>query len=283
MADFAERRFTSQDGLSLYYRDYGDASSPRVPLLCLAGLTRNSKDFARVAARHAATRRVLCPDYRGRGRSAYDPDWRHYEPRVYLNDVLHLLALAGADRVVVLGTSLGGILATGLAVLRPTAVAGAVINDIGPEVAGGGIVRILDYIGADRPQPDWPSAVHALRRLLPTLSLTTEGEWLDFARATYREGDDGRLHFDWDVALAKPFAHQHGTMPDLWPLFRALRHVPVLAFRGGRSDVLSAETFQRMAHALPGLEAVTVAESGHTPTLSEPVAQAALDDFLARF
>jgi pimeloyl-ACP methyl ester carboxylesterase len=283
MGEYAERRFTSEDGLSLYYRDYGDPLSPRLPLLCLSGLTRNSADFARVARRHAGERRVLCPDYRGRGRSAYDPNWRNYEPRVYLNDILHLLAATGTHRAVVLGTSLGGILAMGLAVLRPTALAGVVLNDIGPDVAGDGLVRILDYIGADHPQPDWPTAVAFLRRLLPNLSLQSDADWLDFARATYREGDDGQLHFDWDVALAKPLAQQHGNVPDLWPIFRALAPLPVLALRGDRSDVLAAATFERMGREKPDLVRVTVPEQGHTPTFDEPAAKDALDAFLAQF
>lgn len=280
---FHERWITSQDGLKLYYRDYGNPLSARTPLLCLTGLTRNSADFADLAERHAGERRVLCPDYRGRGRSAYDANWRNYQPPVYLNDIAHLLAAAGTHRVIVLGTSLGGLLAMGLAVLRPTTVAAAVLNDIGPDVIGGGIARILDYIGVDHPQPDWASAAAYLRQLLPTLSIKTEEGWLKMARATYRAGPDGMLHFDWDVNLARPFAVATNAIPDLWPYFRALRRIPTLAFRGALSDVLSAETFERMALAKPDLERVTVADVGHAPNFNEPDAAAAVDAFIRRF
>lgn len=280
---YRERHLTAQDGLRLYYRDYGDPLSPRLPLLCLTGLTRNSADFADLAERHAAERRILCLDYRGRGRSGYDPNWRNYEPHTYLSDIAHLVAATDLHRAVVVGTSLGGILAMGLAVMRPTLLAGVVLNDIGPDVIAGGLTRILDYIGIDQPQPDWDSAVAALQKLLPTLSIRTEAGWLKMAQATYRAGPDGKLHFDWDLNLAKPLKAMRGPPPDLWPYFRALRAVPVLALRGALSDMLSAETFERMALAKPDLLRVTVPNSGHAPTLNEPEAAAAIDDFIRRF
>ncbi len=272
-----ERRTTTGDGLSLFFRDWGEAGG-RTPLLCLPGLTRNSADFDDLARRHAATRRVICPDYRGRGRSDYDSDWRRYQPLTYLKDLRQLLAAEGIARVAVVGTSLGGLLAMGLAAMAPKAVAAVVLNDVGPDLAADGIGRILDYIGRDRPQPDWPSAVAELRRLLPHLSLQGDDTWLRFAQATYREGADGILHFDWDVRLARALA-AGGAMPDLWPLFRGLT-VPVLAVRGGASDVLSAETFARMGRELPQLVRVTVPGCGHCPALDEPEVAPALDAFL---
>ena len=283
MAPFRERRLAAQDGLSLYYRDYGDPLSPRLPLICLTGLTRNSADFADLAGRHADERRILCLDYRGRGRSAYDSDWRNYDPRIYVSDIVHLLAANDVDRAVIVGTSMGGVLTMALAVVKPTALAAAVLNDIGPDVIPGGLVRIMGYIGTDQPQPDWPTAVRYLQKLLPTLSIRSDEGWLKMAKATFREGDDGLLHFDWDVKLAKPLLAQSGSVPDLWPFFSALRRVPTLVLRGALSDVLSPETFQRMALVKPDLERVTVPNSGHAPTLNEPEAAAAIDAFIRRF
>lgn len=283
MAAFRERHLLAQDGLRLYFRDYGDPQSPRAPLLCLTGIVRNSADFADLAERHAGERRVICPDYRGRGRSAYDSNWRNYDPFVYANDLAHLMAATGLERVVVVGTSLGAALAMGLAVLKPSLLAGIVLNDFGPEVAANGVTRILDYIGTDHPQPDWPSAVRHLKELLPTLSIRTDEGWLKLAHGTYREGADGMLHFDWDVNLAKPLAEANGSVPDLWPYFRALGRLPVLALRGDLSDVLSPATFDRMALAKPDLQRVTVANAGHAPTLNEPEAASAVDDFIRRF
>ncbi|HUN46865.1 MAG TPA: alpha/beta hydrolase [Stellaceae bacterium] len=284
MTAYRELTFRSQDGLDLYCRDYGDPLSPRTPVLCLSGLVRNSADFDPLATRLMGERRVLCPDYRGRGRSARDPDWSHYEPRTYINDILHLLTLAGIGRAVIVGTSLGGLLATAIAVLRPTAVAGVVLNDIGPDVATDGLARITAYVGTDHPQPDWQTAVRYLRHLLPRLAPKADDAWWrQLAEGTYRQGADGLLHFDWDVAIAKPFLHQQQKlMPDLWALYRGLRRLPALALRGEISDILSEEAFRRMALEKPDLVCVTVPDVGHTPSLGEPTSIAALDAFLSK-
>jgi pimeloyl-ACP methyl ester carboxylesterase len=279
---YRERRIAAQDGLLLYCRDYGDPQSPHCPLVCLTGLTRNSADYADLAQRHARERRVICPDYRGRGRSAYDRDWRNYDPRVYLNDVVQVLAALDLHRIILLGTSMGGVITMGFAVAKPTMLAAAIINDIGPDIQGGGLTRIFDYVGVDHPQPDWDTAILYLRKLLPTLSIRTDEGWRKMARATFREGADGHLHFDWDVNLARALRLAQRSAPDLWPLFRALRAVPTLALRGELSDVLSPETFERMALAKPDLQRVRVRDAGHAPTLNEPEA-AAVDEFIRRF
>ncbi len=278
---FRERAYTSQDGLSLYYRDYGDPLAASVPVLCLAGLTRNSKDFHGLALRLSRTRRVICPDYRGRGRSAYDPDWRRYQPRTYVDDVRHLLAVTNLHKVLVIGTSLGGILAAAMAVAVPSAIAGAVLNDVGPDIDADGLQRIVAYVRDQQPQPDWEHAARHLKENLPDLGIRDDKGWLALARNTYREGEDGRVHVDWDPALVKPLLTGDGGATDLWPLFKALRRVPVLAVRGAKSDILSETTFERMAEALPGLARVTVTGVGHAPALVEPECQAAIDALLA--
>jgi pimeloyl-ACP methyl ester carboxylesterase len=280
---FRESVFRSQDDLELYWRDYGDPASPSMPVLCLSGLTRNSRDFHLLARDLARERRVIAPDYRGRGRSQRDPDWRRYRPETYLADILDLLTVTGVHRVVVIGTSMGGLLAMGLAAFRPTVLAGAVLNDVGPEIAGPGYRRILDYIGADRPEADWPGAIAELKRIFPTLSLNTEAKWLRMANATYRRGADGKLHFDWDVALVRNLLGKAGAVPDLWGLFRGFGQRPVLALRGALSDVLSEATFGRMAEVKPDLVRVSVPGVGHVPALDEPEALEAIHEFIARF
>lgn len=250
-------------------------------MLCLPGLTRNSKDFERLATRLAGRRRILCPDYRGRGRSAYDADWHAYEPQVTLQDVRALLTATNVHRVVICGTSFGGLLAMAFGALAPTLLAGVILNDVGPELVPAGSTRILDYIQVDRPQPGWDAARTALKETDPALAFRTEEDWERFVRGTYREGDDGLLHFDFDVALARPFLRQRKA-PELWPLFRSLRRIPVLVLRGGLSDVLSDRTLQRMADLHPNLYHVTLDGVGHAPSLSEPEAEHAIDDFLSR-
>ena len=280
MSGYRERRFTSQDGLQLYYRDYGEPLASKTAMLCLAGLTRNSADFHELALRLGGERRVLCPDYRGRGRSDYDPDWRNYEPRTYLNDVSHLLAATGVERAIVVGTSLGGLLAMGLAALRPLAVAAVVLNDIGPEIEGSGLARIFDYVGTDRPMPDMEHAARFLKHLLPHLAPKADAAWWRrMAEHTYRKREDGLLHFDWDLRLARPLMRQR-TETNLWALYRGLACIRTLVLRGALSDVLSERALQRMALEKPDLTCVTVPDMGHTPTLCETEAVSALDAFL---
>lgn len=277
---FRERRYRSQDDLALYFREYGDALAPGIPVVCLAGLTRNARDFHLLASHLAEKRRVICPDYRGRGQSAYDPNWRRYTPATYLNDIRHLLTVASIHRAVFIGTSMGGLLSAAMAIASPLNVAGVVLNDTGPELDRDGIGRIMAYIAVDRPQPDWDTARNHLRGLLPTLSLTSDADWQRMAENTYRRGEDGLLHFDWDVAIAKPLM-TGAALPDLWPVFRALRRVPALAIRGGASDVLSSAAFDRMAGEKPDLVRLTLPGIGHAPSLDEPASRAVIDAFLA--
>lgn len=280
---FRERRITSFDNLSLYVRDYGDPLDARPPLFCLGGLTRNSKDFESLAEKYSKDgRRVICPDYRGRGRSDYDPNWRNYDPRIYIRDIQDLLAALNLHHVVVVGTSLGGILGMGMAAAVPTALAGLIMNDVGPEVETDGLDFIIDYIKEDRPHDNWEAAVATIKTMLPNLTFQDDGIWLKMARNTFREKEDGKLYFDWDVDIAKPLLDPSYTIPDMWPLFRALKNIPTLALRGAESDILSPDCFVRMQEAKPDLIAVEIPRAGHVPTMAEPESRAALDDFLGK-
>lgn len=279
-----ERYFESADGLSLYYRDYHPAEeSDRLPVLCLPGLTRNSRDFETLALRlQRAGRRVLTPDLRGRGRSQHDPNWSNYQPTTYLGDLAALQAAAGAERVVVVGTSLGGILAMLIAATRPAAIAAAVLNDVGPEIAPEGLQRIARYVGRHNPVGSWEEAAAQARATyglaLPDL---TDAQWLAFARRSYVEVD-GVPCLDMDPMIGEAVrAAPSGAAPDLWPVYGALRPLPALAVRGELSDVLSEATFDRMALEKPDLRRVTVARRGHPPLLDEPECILAIDEFLS--
>jgi pimeloyl-ACP methyl ester carboxylesterase len=280
--DWRDRFYHARDGIRLHYREYGDPASARAPVLCLGGLTRNCQDFDLLARRLARQRRVVCPDLRGRGDSAFDPNWRNYRPEVYLDDLRQLMAAARLGHVIVIGTSLGGVLAMAMGVAMPVALRGVVLNDTGPEFDVAGIARIIDYVGEDQPQPDWETAARHMADRFPHLSKRNDDIWRRLVRNSYREGADGRLHVNWDVNLSRSLKRLvRGPLPDLWPLYRSLKNVPVLALRGAWSDVVTAAALDRMAHEKPDLIAVTVRDVGHAPTLEEPEAEAALNDFLA--
>jgi pimeloyl-ACP methyl ester carboxylesterase len=280
-AAYRDRRFSTYDGLSLYYRDWGDPISSGTPILCLPGLARNCQDFDDFAHRLATKRRVVCLDYRGRGRSDYDRNWENYAPAIYLRDALDLLTAIDVHRVVVVGTSLGGFIAMAMAVARPSALAGVVLNDIGPEIHGAALGKLIDYVATYRPQADWESAAAFLKENFKRLGLTSNDDWMKIAKKTFREGADSVLRYDFDPGIAKNLAGAAEAVRSQWPLFRALAHIPTLAFRGADSDILDADTFARMAAEKPDLIAVTVPNRGHAPLLDEPECTGAIDDFLA--
>lgn len=278
-----DRHYASADGLRLYYRDYPAAVAGRLPVLCLPGLTRNCRDFEATALRLQRTRRVLSPDLRGRGRSQHDPQWRNYHPGTYLGDLALLLADAGVPRVVLLGTSLGGILSMLVATTAPQVPAAVILNDIGPDVDPAGAQRIASYVGRHAPVRSWADAAAQMREMYRVAMPDAEdADWLAFAHRSYTEVD-GVPRLDVDPGIGEAVrAAPAGAAPDLWPAFAALRPLPALAIRGELSDVLSAATFDRMAREKPDLQRVTVARRGHPPLLDEPECVAAIDAFLER-
>jgi len=278
---YREHRITVTDGLQLACRDYGDRLAAKTPVLCLSGLTRNAKDFDRLARRLAPQRRVLALDYRGRGRSDYDPKPMNYVPATYVRDVLDVTAATGVHRAVVIGTSLGGLVSMGLAVARPGMLAGVVLNDVGPEIPADAMARIGSYTGKAESFANWDEAVaeYKARYGLAHPDMDDAG-WLRLAKDTFAE-KDGRIVTDYDVRIVEPMK-KGGALPDMWALFGALGQIPVLALRGELSDVLTQATFDKMAAAKPDLERVTVPRCGHVPTLEEPEVTGPLDAFLAR-
>ncbi|MFV0625593.1 alpha/beta fold hydrolase [Sphingomonas sp. ac-8] len=273
----------SNDGLRLHYRDYaGRADRPAI--LCLAGLTRNARDFEGVAARLAGEWRVIVPEMRGRGESGYARDPMSYVPLTYLQDLAALFAELALDRVAVFGTSLGGILAMLLAATEGDRVAGALLNDVGPELSPAGIARIRGYVGRQLWHPTWMHAARALAEanedVYPDYGIA---EWLAMAKRLYRLNSAGRILLDYDMKIAEPFrVPGNEAGPDMWRALDGLRGKPVALIRGECSDILSAAVAERMAGALPEAELVTVPNTGHAPTLEEPEAAAAIDRLLAR-
>jgi pimeloyl-ACP methyl ester carboxylesterase len=290
MPGYEEKYYAAGDGLRLYYRDYsGPQGAARTPVLCIPGLTRNSRDFDFIAARIAQSRRVLTADLRGRGKSAYDPDPRNYAVPTETSDMFCLLEAAGAPNVVVLGTSRGGVIAMTMATFKPGVLGGAILNDIGAQLEARGLERIYDMMRAPPSYSGWDEAAQGLKRgngaHFPNVS---DAQWLAFARALYRE-DQGRVAGDYDPKFPAAILEGRGTNPrnqagaaDLWRWFAALGSVPVLVLRGDRSELLSEATVAAMHTAKPDLVSVTVKDRGHVPFLDEPEAIAAIDAFLAR-
>lgn len=280
---FQDRFWNSPDGLKLHFREYPGAAD-LLPVLCMHGLTRNARDFERLAAHIAGDRRVLVTDMRGRGDSAYAKDSATYTPMTYVADVLALLEQEGIGRFVAIGTSLGGLMTMMLAAHDPARISGAVLNDIGPVVDPSGIDRIRDYVGQSRSFPTWMHAARSLQEMHgPSHPGFSIEDWLAMAKRCMVVQQNGRIAFDYDMAIADPFREGNGAVPpDLWPAFDALAGAPLLVVRGGVSDLLSPETLAEMVRRHPDAEAVTIPGVGHAPTLDEPAAVAAIERLLAR-
>jgi len=283
-APYEDCSWTSSDGLNLHYRDYpGPEGGQATPVLCLHGLTRNGRDFADLAEHLAETRRVIVPDMRGRGMSDYSPDSDTYNPLTYVADVELLLDEAGIERFISIGTSMGGLMTMLLGQADADRIAAAVLNDIGPQIEPVGLERISGYVGQGRSYPTW---IHAARSLgevhgeaFPDYSLE---DWLEMAKRIMVVSQNGRISYDYDMAIAEPFAKPGNAAPaNLWDAFEAMADTPMLLVRGELSDLISPDTVERMKQRNPALATVTVPRAGHAPTLDEPEAREAIDTLLA--
>ncbi|MFB9354981.1 alpha/beta fold hydrolase [Sneathiella chinensis] len=282
---FKECHYKSADGLDLYYRTYGEETD-RAPLVCLSGLTRNSGDFDDFAHRYCRDRRVYALDYRGRGKSAYDPDYRNYNPQTYIADVLQFLTVLGIDRAVLVGTSLGGIISMALAAMVPDRICGVVLNDIGPEINAAGGSRIAGYVGKDIRFDTLEQAAEAQKtQFLSAYPDLVDAGWMKTTLPAFiLDAAAGNYRPNYDLAIGKALLEQvqEDNPVDLWPFFKALKSIPTLAIRGALSDVLSEEVFDKMKAAHPNMEHVTIKNRGHVPQLDEPEALEKLDEFLER-
>lgn len=264
--------YSAQDGLKLHARLYGEENSG-FPVVCLPGLTRNARDFHALALQllqdRKQPRKVIAFDYRGRGRSAYDPDWRRYDIAVEAGDIMAGLVAVGIEQGVFIGTSRGGLIILALAALRPALLKAVVLNDIGPVIESAGLADILSYLERT-PKPaslseavDIQNAVHG-----EAFSALGREDWERFAAAIYRQ-ENGRLTADFDPALLEPMKKidLSRPLPALWHQFLGLAKIPLLVIRGANSRLLSEETLDEMAARHKAMQAITVPGQGHAPLL----------------
>ncbi|MDR6511155.1 pimeloyl-ACP methyl ester carboxylesterase [Novosphingobium capsulatum] len=281
-APFALRQWTSPDGLALSGRDYAAAPGPALlPVVCLHGLTRNSRDFETLAPWLAARgRRVLALDMRGRGLSARDPAQR-YDVGTYVADVCALLDDLGIARAVFIGTSMGGLITVALATHAPARVAAAVINDIGPELSPRGLARIAGYVGKGGAIATWDDAAKACATLnADVFPHYGAADWLAMACRLFRE-DGGAIVADYDPAIAQAFGKIVAD-PDPWGKWHAFaQDRPVLVLRGTATDLLDEAVAQAMVAGKPQARLAAIAGIGHAPMMDEPDSLAALEAFFA--
>lgn len=280
------RSLRTRDGLRLSALEW-EGPEDRTPLLCLSGVARNALDHLAIGNRLAGRRRVVALDYIGHGESERAPEIARYSVEWALRDVLDAMAALHLHRVALLGTSLGGILAMVLGVLRPGCLAAVALNDIGPRVDPGALATVMTVIGTDPGFATEEEATEFLRANLPPLGFTDE-TWPGMVAHTYARGEDGRLHPRWDTRLAQVIRPDGGgdggggAVMDLWPAFRALGHLPLLLAWGEESTLLTRPTVEAMQAERPDMELLLLPGIGHAPPLDRPEILAALDGFLAR-
>jgi pimeloyl-ACP methyl ester carboxylesterase len=283
---FEDFFYSSPDGLKLHARVYGREHEATLPVICLPGLTRNGRDFHQLAlhlSREATVpRKVVAFDYRGRGLSAYDRNWRNYDPLVETGDVLAGLTALGIEHGAFIGTSRGGLIIFAIAAMRPALLKAVILNDIGPVVDGAGLAQIRAYLERAPKPRDFQEAI-AIQRSAQQGIFTTldDADWERAARAFYRD-EGGKPVPDFDPALLRTLKNINlsKALPELWPQFAGLGAVPVLAIRGENSKLLSAETLTEMERRHPDLEAVTVAGQGHAPFLETAGLPGKIESFL---
>ena len=278
---YEEHYVETADGVRLYCRDYPNGSA-RPPVLCLPGLTRNSRDFASLAARISEARRVICPDLRGRGRSGYDADWRNYHPGQYAADLWQLLDSLAVEEAVVIGTSLGGWMAMVLNYQQPGRIAAAVMNDIGPEADPDGIARVTATAGRLAVVDTMAEAIEQAKSVYSiAFPDWNDEQWQFYTETTYRQLDDGTfdLNFDRNIGHAAREGVS-GLDVDPWAMFDNLADVPTLLIHGVLSDILTEPIIARMRERKPDLNIAPVRNRGHAPLLDEQEAVDAIATFL---
>lgn len=278
-ADFVEAGGRSRfvvvaDGVRLHARDY-DPGGEATPVLCLPGLARTGLDFDPLAralseGRFGARRRVVCLDYRGRGRSELDPNGV-YDLLVENADALAVATALDVSEAFVVGTSRGGLHAMAMGATRPTFLRGVVLNDVGPRIETQGLLRIRAYVGKLPRLATLEQATAMMRDVMgaqfPALG---DEDWRFFAATTFRQGADGLVgSYDPRLSAALEALDLTQPLPEMWPQFDSLAHVPVLALRGETSDLLSDATLQEMAARHPRATTRTVPGQGHAPLLRD--------------
>jgi pimeloyl-ACP methyl ester carboxylesterase len=288
MIDIQSRFYTGPDGLQLHLREYGPRESAALPVVCLPGLARTAQDFG-VLARAIASgqagvpRRVVAIDYRGRGLSARDPNWKNYDLGVESADIQSLLAAVEIPEAIFVGTSRGGIHCMLLAAFRPTLMRAVVMNDIGPVLEARGLARIRGYVGKLPSPNSWTDAIAMFKQTSGAhFTALSDAEWMDYARLTLDE-KDGRLVSRYDPMLMKVLEalDLEAPIPDLWPQFEGLSHLPLLVIRGENSDLLSEATLAEMLKRHPQAQSFIVPGQGHAPLLLDEPSITRICGFIA--
>jgi pimeloyl-ACP methyl ester carboxylesterase len=289
------------------YTDWGDPANPHV-VLCVHGLSRNSRDFDYLAEALARDCRVVCMDVVGRGDSDWLEEKSGYSFSTYMSDAAALVArvtkpapprgLVGrfrrrgdVTRLDWIGTSMGGLIGMLLAAKRGSPLRRLVLNDVGPFVPWNSLFRLKGGIGRKHAFDSFDEARAYVREACASFGPLTDEQWEHLARHSVRQAADGSWALRYDPAIGRAWPSQPDPeLPigpeilrgiDLWSTWNAVE-CPVLVLRGADSDVLLARTVEEMRRRKPGLESVEFGGVGHVPALCDAEQIEAVREFLLR-
>lgn len=273
---YKEHYFKSDDGLKLYVRDYlsNTFGTDIEPVLCLPGLTRNSKDFDKLATYltqdSVLPRRVITVDYRGRGKSQWDDNGDNYNIIREAQDVLTVLEHLKISRAAFIGTSRGGLILHIIATLKLEVISSIIFNDVGPELEIQGLLDIKSYLSKSRRPDNWEDAALTQKETHGSnFPLLNDDEWMDMAKDIYVEKDN-KIVGNFDPAIVKSISsiNNDTELPALWDQFKLLGNIPILTIRGANSSLLSERIVRKMNALHPNHSNITVPDQGHPPNLT---------------
>jgi pimeloyl-ACP methyl ester carboxylesterase len=270
------QHFHSGDGTRLAYRDDGAG----IPVLALAGLTRDGRDFDYLAP-HLEGARLIRLDSRGRGGSQWTGA-ATYTVAQEASDVVALLDHLQLPAVAIIGSSRGGLLGMVMAATTRHRLTGLCLNDIGPVLERAGLERIGGYVGKAPSARTLREAAEQLRLTSPGFDDVPASRWAEEAVRRFTETADG-LDLTYDPALRDAFlAAFHQPPVDLWPLFDACAGLPLALVRGANSDLMSAATARDMQARRPDMDYAEIPGRGHIPFLDEPEALACIRSWIKK-
>lgn len=285
---YNEHYFKSDDGLKLYVRDYPSSQSELnlEPVVCLPGLTRNSKDFDKLATYLAQNtvnpRRVITIDYRGRGKSQWDDESANYNIVREAQDVLIVLEQLEISNADFIGTSRGGLILHIIATLKLELISSIIFNDVAPELELQGLLDIKSYLSRSRRPKSWSDAALAQKEVHGTsFPKLTDSDWMDMAKDIYIEKDN-KIVGNFDPTIVKSISdiNKDTELPALWEQFRLLIGIPILTIRGANSSLLSKRIVGQMTAIHPNHSSITIPDQGHPPNLTGNRVEQRINDFL---
>ena len=246
------------------YTEWGAPDNPRV-LVCVHGLTRNARDFDRLAGALAQHYRVVCPDVVGRGQSGHLKNPAFYSVPQYVADMVTLIARLNVQTVHWVGTSMGGLIGMALASMENTPIRKLLLNDVGPLITLESLQRIATYVGTDPTWATFDEALNFVKLVSTPFGPLTEADWMHLTEHSISQRSDGRWGFLYDPAIASPFKATFADKDiDLWPIYELIK-CPTLVLRGAESDLLKHETWQEMGERGPRAKLAEIQGVGHAP------------------